>query len=378
MFDVLIAGGGPAGLLLAVKIAPHLRVAILEKGQVGDTQKFWITTRERLRRHDLEHCIQFESNRGVVKTFLGPPAFASGNHAVVNDTALLASLKERAIGNGASIFEHSELVSLDWKDSKIVAGIHTGERLSARYLIDATGGSSPVVASLGISRIEGFYSVYGAYLENIDLVTTDIIGADVIYLGSPAPILEVIPTGRDSAHCVIFTIGRRATQPERLRAEFERNCRLNPYFRTTSGTVSSPKFGVIPIGTQRKKWPPRIGLFGESALIQPALLGTAFNEVVLQVDDFASQILQAAARDQVRIDPPTRTISQTLNDWIQLKLAMRILDGSAADIEWIAEAIRQMGPQVAYRLFLSEMRWAELIKVASKLVLVRSSSQPRK
>jgi choline dehydrogenase-like flavoprotein len=70
-FDVLIVGGGPAGLLTASYLAPKHRVALIERGVVGRTDKFWMTSEVRLRKHALEHCVLNRPSVMTCGTFLG-------------------------------------------------------------------------------------------------------------------------------------------------------------------------------------------------------------------------------------------------------------------------------------------------------------------
>lgn len=41
MFDVVIVGGGPAGLSIGSELSARFKVLVLEKGDAGKTDRFW-------------------------------------------------------------------------------------------------------------------------------------------------------------------------------------------------------------------------------------------------------------------------------------------------------------------------------------------------
>ncbi|MEM4755910.1 MAG: FAD-dependent monooxygenase [Candidatus Woesearchaeota archaeon] len=46
-YDVIIAGAGPAGLMLAKELSKKQTVLVLEKGELGKTNKSWLTYEDR-------------------------------------------------------------------------------------------------------------------------------------------------------------------------------------------------------------------------------------------------------------------------------------------------------------------------------------------
>ena len=46
-FDCIIIGAGPAGLLLAKELSKKHKVLVLEKNNIGETNKNWLTYKDR-------------------------------------------------------------------------------------------------------------------------------------------------------------------------------------------------------------------------------------------------------------------------------------------------------------------------------------------
>jgi len=272
MFDVIIVGAGPAGLLLGSLLAKHASVLILERGTLGHTDKYWVTTSRRLGRHFLSESVSFQGERLLAGTFLGSEAIGIGDVAVVDDSKLLELLISRCQKAHAEFREQSELLSIRWEADALSVSTTGGEH-KARLLVDATGGFSPIASTFRLHRLDGFFSVYGAHVEGISFLNNDIVMAYVLQLGHPPPMFEVIPTGFDSAFCALFLAERRLTPLEKLRHGFEVHLRINPFFTMSAHSrIARGKMGVIPIGSLRKRALPGVVQFGEAALIQPPLL----------------------------------------------------------------------------------------------------------
>src|SRR5437879_3957301 len=112
--EVLVAGGGPAGLLTAACLAKRHRVALIDRAALGTTSKYWVTTERRLVKHGLADCILHRAPAMVLGTFLGSRVATSGDLAVVNDELLLRVLIDRCRQRDVILAENSELLNLCW------------------------------------------------------------------------------------------------------------------------------------------------------------------------------------------------------------------------------------------------------------------------
>jgi flavin-dependent dehydrogenase len=372
--DVLVIGGGPSGLLLAGKLGRHLNLAILERNRLGETSKFWLTTESRLARHDLLSAAQYRTARATVGTFQGSFAYAEGAFTVVNERTLLDLLIEGCRRASVRLFENTKVLNIAKQEGHLV--VHTTDgQYRARLVLDASGGASPFAATFRLQRLEGFYSIYGGHLEDLDLSSTDIVGAHIIHFGHPAPMFEVIPTGPTSAFCVVFLIARDVVDPTTLRDSFREHVSHNPFFKARSpAELGRLKMGVIPIGRASKKVVSGILPVGEAAMLQSPLLGAALNEILDHADQITSDIVSEFEKhDEGIVFPRIRpSMVKTANDRIQLMLVRPLLDGTLASFERLVEFLRRLGPQPAYRLLCSGLELSDaqiVIRATAKFLL---------
>ncbi|MFI6027227.1 rifampin monooxygenase [Amycolatopsis magusensis] len=163
MIDVIIAGGGPTGMVLAAELRLHdVRVLVLEKEAEPPefVRSLGLHTRS----------IELLDQRGLLERFLalGHTSPAGGFFAGIDkppperlDTAhpyILSLpqpitdrlLAEHAADAGAEIRRGCELVGLSQDDDGVTAELGDGTRLRSRYLVGCDGGRSTVRKLLGI------------------------------------------------------------------------------------------------------------------------------------------------------------------------------------------------------------------------------------
>jgi len=163
MTDVIIAGGGPTGMMLAAELRLHgVDVVVVEKDAEPTEQvrslglharSIEILDQRGLLDRFLEHGKQYPGRghfAGIDKPW---PAHLDSAHAYVLGIPQPVTdrlLAEHAAELGADIRRGSELVDLSQDPDGVTVGLADGTRLRSRYLVGCDGGRSTVRKLLGV------------------------------------------------------------------------------------------------------------------------------------------------------------------------------------------------------------------------------------
>ncbi|MEU4744599.1 FAD-dependent monooxygenase, partial [Actinosynnema sp. NPDC023658] len=163
MIDVIVAGGGPTGVMLAAELRLHgVRVVVLER----DAEPTKVVRALGLHARSIEVMDQ----RGLLERFLplGRKHPAGGFFAgiakpsperldtthpytlAIPQPVVDRLLTERATELGADIRRGHELVALSQDDDGVTVELADGTHLRSRYLVGCDGGRSTVRKLLGI------------------------------------------------------------------------------------------------------------------------------------------------------------------------------------------------------------------------------------
>lgn len=180
-YDAIIIGGGPAGLSVGAELSKlGNKVAIIEKGVIGETNRAWIVPGSIISELD-EDVRQFAYNG--VKRFM---EFTSGleiqwdatcpwdseekwkSYPYIKQKELLCFWADEIRKNGSDVFENKVCIDKETTDNAVkvrVINSNNSEEpfsIEGKLIIDASGYSSQFVKQDRINRKDYFWwSVYG-------------------------------------------------------------------------------------------------------------------------------------------------------------------------------------------------------------------------
>ncbi|WFE99296.1 rifampin monooxygenase [Micromonospora sp. WMMD964] len=358
LFDVIIAGCGPTGAMLAAELRLHdVRVLVLEK----DTEPtsfarivgLHVRTLEVMAMRGLLERVRARGRQRPAGGFFAAidkpaPEDLDTAHAYllgIPQPVIVHLLEEHAIALGAQVWRGTAVAGLTQDEDGVTVELADGEQLRTRYLVGCDGGRSTVRKLLGVG-FPGEPSRHETLMGEIMLTASpEEVAARVAQVGDTHRPFWLRPFG-GQVYSVVVPAGDVSdrAQPPTLED-----------FRTRLRAVAGTDFGV-----HSPRWLSRFGdatrlaeryrvgrvlLAGDAAHIHPPIGGQGLN---LGVQDAFNLGWKVAA--QVRGWAP-----ETLLDTYQEErrpVAEEVLDNTRAQTELLSP---EPGPRAVRRLLTELM-----------------------
>jgi 2-polyprenyl-6-methoxyphenol hydroxylase-like FAD-dependent oxidoreductase len=258
------------------------------------------------------------------------------------------------------ITDGANVSAIRWVDRDLE--VHWGpSHLRTRLLIDCSGGSSAIASTFRLHKLTGFFTIYAEHRTGLTFPPDTMVTAQASVLGHPPVFFELMPTGHDSAFCIAFTATRRAQRFEQLEATLREQLAGREFVvAAPESEITHRARGVIPVG-RMKRHLPGLASFGEAAMLQPPLLGTAFNEVLEYAHSVAEQVIEALEQHRVRSFYPRYRLAKHFNDSLQWWFAKRLIDASVEDIDYLVRLSAHIPPETLFALYSNEMSFGQFL-----------------
>ncbi|MET0188315.1 MAG: rifampin monooxygenase [Pseudonocardia sediminis] len=365
MIDVIIAGGGPTGLMLAAELRLHdVRVLVLERDAEPTTvvrslglhaRSIEVMDQRGLLERFLEHGTRYPVGGFFAGITTPAPERLDTAHGYVlgiPQTTTDRLLAEHAVEAGVEIRRGCELVGLGQDEDGVTVDLAGGTRVTARYLVGCDGGRSTVRKLLGIG-FPGEPTRVETLLGEMEVgVPADEVAAVVTEVRRTRRWFGVGPLGDEGVFRVVVPAERPApdrTIPPTLDEVRER-------LRAVAGTdfgVHSPRwlsrFGDATRQAERYR-SGRVLLAGDAAHIHPPVGGQGLN---LGLQDAFNLGWKLAA--QVNGWAPDGLLDSYEAE--RHPVAAAVLDNTRAQAELMSP---EPGPQAVRRLLTELMDFDEV------------------
>ena len=363
MFDVIIAGCGPTGAMLAAELRLHdVRVLVLEKETepasfvriVGlHIRSIELMAMRGLLERILEHGRQRPAGGFFAAITKPAPEGLDSAHAYllgIPQPVIVHLLEEHAIELGAQVRRGCAVAGFEQDDEGVTVELADGEQLRSRYLVGCDGGRSTVRKLLGVG-FPGEPSRTETLMGEMEVgVPQEEIAAKVTEIGETHKRFWLRPFGEGVYSVVVPAAGVSDRAEPPTLEDFKQQ------LRTIAGTdfgVHSPRwlsrFGDATRLAERYRV-GRVLLAGDAAHIHPPIGGQGLN---LGVQDAFNLGWKLAA--QIRGWAP-----ETLLDTYQAErhpVAEDVLDNTRAQMELLST---EPGPQAVRRLLTELMDFDEV------------------
>jgi len=378
-YEIVVLGGGIAGLLIASELArDHSVLVVEEKGQIPKT-KYWLTDAGSAQKNpDLHHAIDSTYESLDFIAYDTTTFRCRGSYPLWNTDRLVEGLTRTIHERGGVILTGHRFYGFKKEPSALL--VFTNDRsYRVRLAVDCMGFGSPTIYAKGIVDIIGYYLLYGASYPSTG--ACDPVGLHNLMLSSQPAYVEAFPAAEDLLHLILILPTKTVGKPASLREDFSFLVNRSPYSRILRQPASPEGFlgGVIPVGRIRKPALDRMFFFGEAGQFNPAASATALTRMLYTYRETGARLRERLAADRLsasdlssaRVAP-----ASPLNERLQRVLFRDILDWSS---DYFAEVLAELqhtgDSELIYDLMFGTVELGRTLKPSRIVNLVAKRSR---
>jgi len=372
--DVVVAGGGVSGLLIATALAPHCSVVLLEQSDCLPQNKYWLTDEKALTENPhLSACVDRRYDFLDFVAYDGLTARVRGHYCLWDTKRLIDQLAQELSHYDVRVLTGHRLYSISDNRNGILVRANA-EALHARLLIDCMGFGSPLVGAKNIASIAGYYIMYGSEVEiRGDLAP---IALDNVIIDRHPAFFELFPTSKGTGHAGIILPSRQYRIDRSLKGDLLFILKKSHY---SEHIVWNPKpeksyFGIIPVGHLEQPVLDHIVFFGEAGQANPAASATGLARMLRTYRELAASIVHCLEQDTLRRKELLHAIPRymtRMNRIFQETLFESMLSFDSDDFRRLVRDLKQYPDDVINDLVFAEFdfRGARALRLAVDALL---------
>jgi flavin-dependent dehydrogenase len=359
--DVVVAGGGVSGLLLAGALAPTCSVVLLEQQNSIPRNKYWLTDdRAASQNPDLSPCVDARYDFLDFIAYDGLTARIEGSYCLW-DTDKLTTHLVQALSGRVEVLTGHRFYSLAYEHGGIVVRANS-RSIHARLLVDCMGFGSPLVGAKNVASITGYYILHGCEVGTSAPIAP--VGLDNVVIDRRPVFFELFPTSHQSAHAAVILPSHQYKTERPLKSELNFILGHSHYREKLLWNPKEPSrsyFGIIPVGRLHKPAIDRIVFFGEAGQANPATSATGLTRMLKTYRALAEAIRQCleqnalTQRDLLRAMPPYMS---STNRVFQECLFESMLSFSSDDFRQLVQELKDCPDDIVNDLIFADLDFA--------------------
>jgi hypothetical protein len=355
--DVVVAGGGISGLLIASALAGECSVILLEQNSALPNNKYWLTDSQCVaNKPGLCECVDRQYDSLDFIACDGLTATLTGRFYLWDTEKLIAQLEHRLSVAGVKILTGHRLYAISYSKEAICIRANS-QLIKAKLLIDCMGFGSPIVGAKDIANLSGYFILHGCEVQ----LKHDIrpVGLDNLLLDKTPTYFELFPTSKGTAHAAIILPSRHYTPNRSLKGDLNfilGKSHYSEHIVWPPANSSKSYFGIIPVGRLHRPTLDRIIFFGEAGQANPATSATALTRMFYVYKDLARNILRCLQANRLHQDALAQAVPQymsPMNRWLQEDIFKRLLSFNSDKFRELIEEMKRYPNDSLYDLMFA-------------------------